>query len=97
MTSTMMGRKYLRTQGKGKRQIITDEDAIEYIADTLGCSMDFTDKYRKGFSHQNQNMMNEFMFRLNMKRDKESKENLNIVKELRHSPKYSYCRGHTSS
>ena len=29
---------------------------------------------RKGFSHQNQNMMNEFMFRLNMKRDKESKK-----------------------
>ena len=90
------GRKaaYLRSQGKGKRQIITDEDAIEYISETLGCSMDFADKYRKGFSHQNQNMMNEFMFRLNMKRDKESKENLNIVKELRHSPKYSYCRGH---
>ena len=90
------GRKaaYLRSQGKGKRQIITDEDAIEYISETLGCSMDFADKYRKGFSHQNQNMMNEFMFRLNMKRDKESKERANIVKELRHSPKYSYCRGH---
>ena len=56
--------------------------------------MDFADKYRKGFSHQNQNMMNEFMFRLNMKRDKESKDRANIVKELRHSPKYSYCRGH---
>ena len=39
--STDGGRKHLRSQGKGKRQIITDEDGIEYISETLGCSMDF--------------------------------------------------------
>ena len=45
------GRKaaYFRSGGKGKRQIITDEDAIEYISDSIGCSMDFADKYRRGF------------------------------------------------
>ena len=34
-------RFYFRGGGKGKRQIITDEDAIEYISDSIGCSMDF--------------------------------------------------------
>ena len=40
------GRKaaYFRSGGKGKRQIITDEDAIEYMSDSLGCSMDFADR-----------------------------------------------------
>ena len=91
------GRKaaYFRSGGKGKRQIITDEDAIEYISDSLGCSMDFADKYRRGWSKQNPRVIKEFMDKL---RDKEkSVEKMNIIKELKHSPKYSYCRGHALS
>ena len=91
------GRKaaYFRSGGKGKRQIITDEDAIEYISDSLGCSMDFADKYRRGWSKQNPQVIKEFMDKL---RDKEkSVEKMNIIKELKHSPKYSYCRGHALS
>ena len=91
------GRKaaYFRSGGKGKRQIITDEDAIEYISDSIGCAMDFADKYRRGWSKQNPQVIKEFMDKL---RDKEkSVEKMNIIKELKHSPKYSYCRGHALS
>ena len=91
------GRKaaYFRSGGKGKRQIITDEDAIEYISDSLGCSMDFADKYRRGWSKQQPEVMNEFLNRLQGKRD--SGEQSDIITELKHSPKYSYCRGHALS
>tara|TARA_B100001115_G_C15834914_1_gene417275 strand:- start:1011 stop:2399 length:1389 start_codon:yes stop_codon:yes gene_type:complete len=91
------GRKaaYFRSGGKGKRQIITDEDAIEYISDSLGCSMDFADKYRRGWSKQQPDIMDEFLNRLQGKRD--SGEQSDIITELRHSPKYSYCRGHALS
>ena len=91
------GRKaaYFRSGGKGKRQIITDEDAIEYISDSIGCSMDFADKYRRGFSKQIPSVMNEFLFRLKDKRG--NIEQADILKELKHSPKYSYCRGHSLS
>jgi error-prone DNA polymerase len=91
------GRKaaYFRSGGKGKRQIITDEDAIEYISDSIGCSMDFADRYRRGFSKQNPTIINEFMGRL--KRKQGNTEQADILKELKHSPKYSYCRGHSLS
>ena len=91
------GRKaaYFRGGGKGKRQIITDEDAIEYISDSIGCSMDFADRYRRGWSKQDPQVINEFMGRL--KRKQGGTEQANILKELKHSPKYSYCRGHALS
>ena len=91
------GRKaaYFRSGGKGKRQIITDEDAIEYISDSLGCSMDFADKYRRGWSKQNPKVISEFMGRLRHKQG--DTEQADILKELQHSPKYSYCRGHALS
>jgi error-prone DNA polymerase len=91
------GRKaaYFRSGGKGKRQIITDEDAIEYISDSIGCSMDYADKYRRGWSKQNPTVIKEFMNKL---RDKQGgTEQADILKELKHSPKYSYCRGHALS
>ncbi len=88
------GRKaaYLRSNGGGKRQIITDEDAIEYISDSVDCSLDKADYYRRGFSKQIPNVISEFMTRL--QDQKNSVEKADILKELRHSPKYSYCRGH---
>tara|TARA_R100001591_G_scaffold51276_1_gene61395 strand:+ start:1139 stop:2845 length:1707 start_codon:yes stop_codon:yes gene_type:complete len=91
------GRKaaYFRGGGKGKRQIITDEDAIEYISDSIGCSMDFADRYRRGWSKQDPQVINEFMGRLRRKQG--GTEQANILKELKHSPKYSYCRGHALS
>ena len=91
------GRKasYFRSGGKGKRQIITDEDAIEYISDSIGCSMDYADKYRRGWSKQNPDVIKEFMDKL--KNRQKSVEEVNIIKELKHSPKYSYCRGHALS
>ena len=91
------GRKasYFRNNGKGKRQVITDEDAIEYIADSVGCSMDFADRYRRGWSKQDTQVISEFMGRL--KRKQGNTEQTDILKELKHSPKYSYCRGHALS
>ena len=87
------GRKaaFLRKE-KNKRHIITDEDAIEYISDSVDCTMDKADYYRRGFSKQMPNVINEFMSKLENKRG--SLEKSNILKELKHSPKYSYCRGH---
>ena len=87
------GRKaaFLRKE-KNKRHIITDEDAIEYISDSVDCTMDKADYYRRGFSKQMPNVINEFMSKLENKRG--SLEQSNILKELKHSPKYSYCRGH---
>ena len=91
------GRKasYFRNNGKGKRQVITDEDAIEYIADSVGCSMDFADRYRRGWSKQDTQVIGEFMGRLKTKQG--NTEQTEILKELKHSPKYSYCRGHALS
>ena len=91
------GRKaaFFRSGGKGKRQIITDEDAIEYISDSIGCSMDFADKYRRGWSKQNPVVIKEFMDKLNSKQTQNIR--MDIIKELKHSPKYSYCRGHALS
>ena len=91
------GRKasYFRSGGKGKRQIITDEDAIEYISDSIGCSMDYADKYRRGWSKQNPEVISEFMSKLNTKQSKSNR--VDILNELKHSPKYSYCRGHALS
>ena len=57
--------------------------------------MDFADKYRRGFSKQIPSVMNEFLFRLKDKRG--NIEQADILKELKHSPKYSYCRGHSLS
>ena len=87
------GRKaaFLRKE-KNRRHIITDEDAIEYISDSVDCSLDKADYYRRGFSKQIPNVISEFMAQL--QNQKGSVEKANILKELRHSPKYSYCRGH---
>ena len=91
------GRKaaYFRSGGKGKRQIITDEDAIEYISDSIGCSMDYADRYRRGWSKQDPKIIQEFMSKLNGQQSKSVQ--MDILKELKHSPKYSYCRGHALS
>ena len=86
------GRKAAFLRKENKRQIITDEDAIEYISDSIDCSMDRADYYRRGFSKQMPNVISEFMSRLDNHRG--STERGDILKELKHSPKYSYCRGH---
>ena len=57
--------------------------------------MDFADRYRRGWSKQDPQVINEFMGRL--KRKQGGTEQANILKELKHSPKYSYCRGHALS
>ena len=65
---------------------------IEYISDSIGCSMDFVIDTEEVGVNKTQEVINEFMGRL--KRKQGGTEQANILKELKHSPKYSYCRGH---
>ena len=51
--------------------------------------------YRRGWSKQNPVVIKEFMDKLNSKQTQNIR--MDIIKELKHSPKYSYCRGHALS
>ena len=87
------GRKasYLRhwRQGDNQKQIVYDEDSINYISKLIGCDNSKADKYRRAFANQREGLMNEFISKIKDFDDKEK-----IIDNLNQLNKYSFCKGH---
>lgn len=88
------GRKslYLRSlsNGEQKKMTIYDDDSIFFIAESIGCSMDEADAYRRAFKKGNQEVIQNFYKKLKPHRHKEMR-----VKQLNDLDKYSFCKGHS--
>ena len=88
------GRKasYLRSLGEEEKvkMLIYDDDALGFIAESIGCSMDEADKYRRAFKKSNSKLINEFYARLTTSK----KEELRTL-QLNELNKYSFCKGHS--
>ena len=88
------GRKasYLRSLGEEEKvkMLIYDDDALGFIAESIGCSMDEADKYRRAFKKSNSKLINEFYARLTTAK----KEELRTL-QLNELNKYSFCKGHS--
>ena len=88
------GRKasYLRSLGEEEKvkMLIYDDDALGFIAESIGCSMDEADKYRRAFKKSNSKLINEFYTRLTTAK----KEELRTL-QLNELNKYSFCKGHS--
>ena len=76
-------------QGEHKKQIIYDEDSIDYIAKIVKCNHSDADKYRRAFANQREGRIREFIDRI---KDYDNKEE--IVNNLNQLNKYSFCKGH---
>ena len=87
------GRKasYLRhwQKGENKKQIIYDEDSINYISDLIKCSNSDADKYRRAFANQREGIIRKFVDKI---KDFENKDK--IINNLNQLNKYSFCKGH---
>ena len=81
--------KSLKEEKKVK-MLIYDDDALGFISETLGCTLDEADKYRRGFKKQNSGIMSKFFSQLNASRQKELR-----VRQLNDLNKYSFCKGHS--
>ena len=88
------GRKasYLRSLGEEEKvkMLIYDDDALGFIAESIGCSMDEADKYRRAFKKSNSKLINEFYTRITTAK----KEELRTL-QLNELNKYSFCKGHS--
>ena len=87
------GRKasYLRhwREGDNQKQIIYDEDGIQYISKLLNCNHSTADQYRRAFANQREGLMNEFISKIKHLDDKDK-----IIDNLNQLNKYSFCKGH---
>ena len=88
------GRKaaYFRSlkEDKKMRMLIYDDDALGFISETIGCSLDEADKYRRGFKKQDGRLMSIFFNRLSYARKHELR-----IRQLNDLNKYSFCKGHS--
>ena len=76
-------------KGDNQKQIIYDEDGIEYIGKLLNCNHSTADQYRRAFANQREGLMNEFISKIKDFDDKEK-----IIDNLNQLNKYSFCKGH---
>lgn len=77
-----------------ENHFIFDDDAIRILSETLGCSEDMADKYRRGFAKGDQYTIDEVSIELMMKNNRYKNEVLQKLKNLR---KYSFCKAHAYS
>ena len=83
-------------------KIIFDDDVIELISKTLKCDEGLADKYRRGFTKGNKEIIQEMRhkFYRGLELD-ETKNNFNdfveFKKRLENSKKYSFCKAHAYS
>ena len=76
-------------KGDNQKQIIYDEDGIEYIGKLLNCNHSTADQYRRAFANQREGLMNEFISKIKHLDDKDK-----IIDNLNQLNKYSFCKGH---
>lgn len=74
---------------KDRDSIVFDEDAIKFIAEVSGCSYSQADKYRKGFSNGDGEIIDEFINLIEWNKNRQE-----IVEELYNLQKYSFAKGH---
>lgn len=70
-------------------QIVFDDDAIKFIADISGCSYSKADEYRRGFSNNDDDIIDQFVKEINWRSDRQD-----IINELYYLRKYSFAKGH---
>ena len=76
-------------KGDNQKQIIYDEDGIQYISKLLNCNHSTADQYRRAFANQREGLMNEFISKIKHLDDKDK-----IIDNLNQLNKYSFCKGH---
>ena len=81
--------RYLK-KDKNMRIHIYDDDALGFISETIGCTLDEADKYRRAFKKQDGRLMSVFFNRLSSARKRELR-----VRQLNDLNKYSFCKGHS--
>ena len=72
--------------------IIFDDDAINYIKTAINCSDDMADKYRRSFSKNKWQDINQFDYLI-----KNNKDKIKIKRDLGKLRKYSFCKAHSTS
>lgn len=88
------GRKFsflkdYENKGKDQNGIVFDEDAIKFIADVSGCSYSEADRYRRGFSDGDEEVIDEFIKLIDWRDNRQE-----IIEELYNLQKYSFAKGH---
>ena len=82
-----------KNQARNEQDVlIYDDDAIQYIQRILGCSESEADLYRKAFSKNKFNLINEFSQKIAKRNDKST-----IIKNLKSLHYYSFCKSHAYS
>lgn len=88
------GRKaaYFRSlrDDKKVKMLIYDDDALGFIAESVGCTMDEADRYRRAFKKQNSDLTAKFFRKLS-----EAKRDELRTRQLNDLNKYSFCKGHS--
>ncbi len=77
-----------------KDKFVFDDDAIDILSKSLNITEDLADKYRRGFSKGDQDIIDEVSIDLLMVNNKLKEDVLNKLKNLR---KYSFCKSHAYS
>ena len=75
---------------KNTKMLIYDDDAIAFIADTVGCSLAKADKYRRAFKKGDTGLITDFLKKSAGKTTWQQQG----MQQLRESDKYSFCKGH---
>jgi len=83
-------------RGEFGNYLIFDDDAIDFIKNSINCDEGQADKYRRGFSKNKENLMNEFdalLKQFNLNDDKKNK----LSSSLSDLRRYSFCKSHAIS
>ena len=78
------------------KKIIFDDDAIEIISNKLGCDEGVADRFRKGYTKDNTQIIKE-MQQLYLQKYGNLTRFGNFLKKLKNIKKYSFCKAHAFS
>ncbi len=73
---------------------VYDDDAIDILSKSLGCTEDLADKYRRSFAKDDKDTIAQVAIDLSMENEQLKTDVLNKLKNLR---KYSFCKSHAYS
>ena len=73
---------------------VYDDDAIDILSKSLGCTEDLADKYRRAFTKDDKDEIAQVAIDLSMENEQLKIDVLNKLKNLR---KYSFCKSHAYS
>ncbi len=89
-------KKGIKYDKDGIRYLVYDDDCIDYICELIDCDVGTADQYRKAFTKQKPEIMEEFRLKLiDMECDIDKIEK--IIKSLNEMRKYGFCKSHACS